>query len=197
MPPRVRVRYLLERGRTRNSAGDKPAAVNLFTAALDACARDTLPDADFYRVDVLHMLGIAAPAADQLDWNRKALATAEGSADPRARGWAASLNNNIGWTYFNRGDAATALAHWKKALAQREEAGKTASIRIAKWTVARGLRATGALDDARGDPDGARRRDRARQRAGRLRVRGTRRDRARARRPQGARRRGRRRRTRC
>ena len=148
VPPRVRVRYLLERGRTRNSAGDKPAAVALFKAALDACARDTLPDADFYRVDVLHMLGIAAPAADQLDWNRRALATAEGSADPRARGWAASLNNNIGWTYFNRGDAATALAHWKKALAQREEAGKTASIRIAKWTVARGLRATGALDDA-------------------------------------------------
>jgi hypothetical protein len=147
-PPRVRVRYLLERGRTRNSAGDKAAAVALFTAALDACARDTLPDADFYRVDALHMLGIAAPAADQLDWNRKALAAAEGSADPRARGWAASLDNNIGWTYFNNGDAATALAYWKKALAEREAAGKPVDIRIAKWMVARGLRATGALDDA-------------------------------------------------
>lgn len=147
-PPRVRVRYLLERGRARNSAGDKAAAVTLFAAALDACARDTLPDADFYRVDALHMLGIAAPAAEQLDWNRKALAAAEGSADARARGWAASLNNNIGWAYFNQGDAATALAYWRKALAQREAAGKTADIRIAKWMVARGLRATGALDDA-------------------------------------------------
>jgi len=78
----------------------------------------------------------------------KALAVAEASVDARARGWAASLNNNIGWTAFNRGDAATALTYWKKSLAQREAAGKAADIRIAKWMVARGLRETGALVDA-------------------------------------------------
>jgi len=148
VPVRVRIRYLLERGRTRNSAGDKPAAIALFRDALALQDRDTLPGADFYRVDALHMLGIATPAAEQLDWNRKALAIAEASSDPRARGWAASLDHNIGWSYFESGDAVTALGYWKKALPLREAQGNAERIRVAKWTIARGYRATGKLDDA-------------------------------------------------
>lgn len=148
VPPRVRVRYLLERGRTRNSSGARDAAVTLFDEALRAGDKDALPDADYYRVDALHMLGIAAPAADRLAWNRQALAAAEASSETRARGWAASLDNNIGWTYFEAGDTVTALVYWKKALPLREAAGKKESIRIAKWTIARGYRALGQLDDA-------------------------------------------------
>ncbi len=148
VPPRVRVRYLLERGRARNSDGDQAAATVLFKEALAASAGDRLAEADFYRVDALHMLGIAAPADQRLDWNRKALAAAEGAPGARARGWAASLNNNIGWAYFERGEPAVALTYWEKALAQREAAGKAATIRVAKWTVARGYRALGKLDDA-------------------------------------------------
>ena len=148
VPVRVKVRYFLERGRTRNSGGDRPAAMALFHEALKLSERDTLPGADFYRVDTLHMLAIAAPADEQLDWNLKALATAAASSDERARGWAASLNNNIGWTYFNRGDAATALAHWEKALPLREAQGNALNIRIAKWAIARGYRALGRLDEA-------------------------------------------------
>jgi tetratricopeptide (TPR) repeat protein len=148
VPPRVRVRYLLERGRTRNSGGDPPGAVPLFAEAATLAERDPLPGADFYRVDALHMLGIAAPAAQRLDWNRKALAAAEAASDARARGWAASLDHNIGWTYFEAGDPATALTYWQKALPLREAAGNKVTIRIAKWTIARGLRALGKLDDA-------------------------------------------------
>ena len=148
VPVRVRVRYLLERGRTRNSGGDKSAAIPLFKEAVALRARDTLPGADFYLVDALHMLGIATPPAEQLEWNRKALAAAEASPDPRARNWAASLDNNIGWTYFDAGDAATALVYWQKALPIREAQGNVENIRFAKWTIARGYRATGRLDDA-------------------------------------------------
>ena len=147
-PARVQVRYLLERGRTRNSAGEQPAAVALFTDALAASDLDALPGADFYRVDALHMLGIAAPASERLQWNLRALAAADASPDARTRGWAASLANNIGWTYFEAGDAKTALAYWQKALPLREAAGDARTIRIAKWTVARGHRALGALDEA-------------------------------------------------
>ena len=148
VPPRVRVRYLLERGRTRNSTGAPAKAVPLFKDALAASERDTLPGADFYRVDALHMLGIAAPAAVQLDWNLQALAAAEGSPDARARGWRSSLLNNIGWSYHDRGDYAKALDCWEKALAAREAGGTATQIRFAKWTVARGLRSLGRLDDA-------------------------------------------------
>jgi tetratricopeptide (TPR) repeat protein len=147
-PPRVRVRYLLERGRVRNSSGSPEQAVPLFKDALAASARDTLPGADFYGVDALHMLGIAAPAAEQLDWNLKALAAADASADARARGWRASLLNNIGWTYHDRGDYKAALDVWQKALAAREAAGNAVQIRVARWTVARGLRSLRRLDEA-------------------------------------------------
>ncbi len=148
MPERVRVRYLLERGRTRNSSGEAAKAVPLFEAALAASKRDTLPGADFYRVDALHMLGIAAPEPQQLDWNLQALAAAEASADPRARGWRASLLNNLGWTFHAKGDYAKALDYWQKALAVREAAGDAARLQFARWTVARGLRSLGRLDEA-------------------------------------------------
>jgi tetratricopeptide (TPR) repeat protein len=147
-PPRVRVRYLLERGRVRNSSGNPADAVPLFKKAVDVAAKDALPGADFYRVDALHMLGIAAPADEQLRWNLEALAVADASTDARAHGWRASLLNNIGWTYHDRHDYATALDYWQKALAAREGAGEQAKTRTAKWTVARGLRSLNRLDEA-------------------------------------------------
>jgi tetratricopeptide (TPR) repeat protein len=147
-PARVRVRYLLERGRTRNSSGDKKAAVVLFREALAASAKDKLPEADYYRVDALHMLGIATPVEEQLDWDRQALAAAQASSDARTRRWTASLLHNIGWTYFDRGDAKTALTYWQRALPLREAAGDVVTIRVAKWTIARGQRELGQLADA-------------------------------------------------
>jgi hypothetical protein len=99
-PARIRVRYLLERGRARNSSGKPAEAVPLFRDALAAADKDDLPGADYYRVDALHMLGIAAPADTQLEWTLKALAVADASTDARARGWRASLLHNLGWTGY-------------------------------------------------------------------------------------------------
>jgi tetratricopeptide (TPR) repeat protein len=141
----VRVRYLLERGRTLNSSGTPQRAVPLFAEALALAERDK---DEFYAVDAAHMLGIAAPAGERLGWNRKALSLAEAATDPRARGWRASLFHNLGWTYFDTGDAKTALDYWQKALTAREATGNAALIRVAKWTVGRGLRGVGRLDDA-------------------------------------------------
>jgi len=145
LPVHVRVRYLLERGRTLNSSGSPQRAVPLFAQALELseAARD-----EFYAVDAAHMLGIAAPPAERLGWNLKALSLAEAATDARARGWRASLYNNIGWTYFDDGKTATALDYWEKALAARQAMGNARTTRIAKWTVARGYRAMGRLDDA-------------------------------------------------
>ena len=144
-PSHVRVRYLLERGRVFNSAGARERALPLFAEALSLaeCAGD-----EFYAIDAAHMLGIAAPAAEQLDWNLKALALARAATDPRARRWDASLYNNIGWTYHDWGDAAGALGDRERALAAREAAGDARRIREARWTVARGLRSVGRLDEA-------------------------------------------------
>jgi tetratricopeptide (TPR) repeat protein len=148
LPARVRVRYLLERGRRDNSSGHRQRAYEWFEQALEASAGDALPGVDFYRVDAMHMLAIAAPLAQQRAWNLKALAIADASSDPRTRGWRASLLNNVGWTMHERGDDAAALAYWQDALQAFEAKGDVNGIRIARWTVARGLRAVGRLDEA-------------------------------------------------
>jgi tetratricopeptide (TPR) repeat protein len=149
-PARVRVRYLLERGRRENSSGHAKEALAWFEQALAASAGDVLPGAEYYRVDALHMLAIAAPAERQLDWNLKALAAAGAAADARTRGWRGSLLHNLGWTMHERGDYAAALAYWQDALAAREAAHDVERTRIARWTVARGLRSLGRLDEAEG-----------------------------------------------
>lgn len=147
-PTRVRVRYLLERGRRDNSSGQRKEALGWFEQALAASADDRLPGAAYYRVDALHMLAIAAPPERQLDWNLQALAAADAAPDARTRGWRGSLLHNLGWTMHERGDYAAALAYWEKALAAREAAHDVARTRIARWTVARGLRSLGRLDEA-------------------------------------------------
>ena len=143
------------------------------------------------------MLGIAAPAAERLDWNLKALAAAAASSDERARGWAASLHNNIGWTYFERGDPKAALDHWQKALPLQRRPATSCGSRVAKWTVARGYRALGRLDDAKKIQLALAAETEAADEPGRLRLRGARRDRVRAGDKDSAADAGRRRRTRC
>jgi tetratricopeptide (TPR) repeat protein len=145
MPAHVRVRYLLERGRTFNSGGAPERAVPLFALALALadCANDS-----FYAIDAAHMLGIAAPATERLDWNMKALAMAEKASDARSKRWLGPLYNNIGYTFQERGDFATALVYYRKALPAYEARGEPGGIRNAKWMIARAQRSLGELDPA-------------------------------------------------
>jgi tetratricopeptide (TPR) repeat protein len=145
---RVRIRYLLERGRVFNSAGAPVRAVPLFRQAAEVAARAARDGDAYYQVDALHMLGIASPASERLDWNLKALRAAEGAKEARTRGWLGSLYHNVGWTYFERGEHGTALDYWQKALAVREASHDAARLKVARWTVARGYRALGRLEDA-------------------------------------------------
>jgi tetratricopeptide (TPR) repeat protein len=143
--PILRVRYLLERGRVFNSSRRPAEGVPLFAAALELAQAH---GEDFHAVDAAHMLGIAAPAEERLGWNLRALALAEASAQPRAQDWRGSLYNNIGWTYHDAGRYTEALAMFQQALAWHEAAHKPQETRIARWTVARGLRSLGRYEEA-------------------------------------------------
>jgi tetratricopeptide (TPR) repeat protein len=103
---------------------------------------------DGFAVDAAHMLAIVEPADEALEWNSRGLALATASADPRARRWAGSLHNNIGWTHFGREDYATALQHFEQALQCRIEQEKTADIRVARWCVAKSLRMLNRAQEA-------------------------------------------------
>jgi len=144
-PERVTVRYLLERGRVYNSSQQPVKAVPLFREALE---RARPAGEDFLAVDAAHMLGIAAPAEERLQWDLEAVAMTEGSSDPRARRWLASLYNNIGWVYHDRGDYSTALAYFEKALPAWEARGGARNVILARWAIARAYRSLGRYDEA-------------------------------------------------
>ena len=141
--PIAEIRYLLERGRTFNSAGEKEQSIPLFN---EAYAKAVTHNEDFYAIDAAHMLGIASK--DQLHWNLAALRLAENTTDTRAGKWLASLYNNIGWTYHELKDYAGALAYFEKLLALRMAQKDERGTFIAKWTIARTYRSLDRIDEA-------------------------------------------------
>jgi tetratricopeptide (TPR) repeat protein len=141
-----RVRYLLERGRVLNSSGQPRQAKPVFE---QAWALGSAEHFDFYAIDAAHMMAIVEPAAAaQQRWNERALEVAERSADDLARGWRASLYNNLGWTYFEQKEYEKALTVFEKAVKLREENGKPRELRIARYCVAKTLRVQGKIADA-------------------------------------------------
>ena len=142
---RARVRYLLERGRAFNSAGDKAQAKELFIQAWDV-GREAGEEG--LAVDAAHMVAIVESGDEVLIWNLKALDYAEDSDDPDARHWRASLFNNIGWTYHEQDIFEQALEMFEKALAARREQDDPENIRIAQWCVARCLRSLKRIEEA-------------------------------------------------
>lgn len=142
---RARVRCLLERGRTFNSARQRADALACFSDAWDLARRF---GEDALAVDAAHMLAIASPPEEQVSWNLRALELAESSPDARAKQWRASLYNNLGWTYHDQGDYETALGYFQKAYHQRQANQQPAETRIAAWCVARCLRSLGQVEEA-------------------------------------------------
>lgn len=145
--PLVEARYLLERGRTFNSANEKTRARELFLKAWNHCKLEQL---DYLAVDAAHMLAIAEHNPDvQIQWNEAAIRYAETAIDPKAMQWLGSLYNNTGWSYHDKGDYQKALKTFEKGLVFRTvNQHPIKTILIAKWCVARANRSLGNIDEA-------------------------------------------------
>lgn len=142
---KARVRYLLERGRTWNSSGHPEKGKPLFLEAWDLARSEKL---DGLAIDAGHMVAIVEPPDSSIAWNERAMAYAEASSDPQAKGWLGSLYNNLGWAYHDRGDYAQALPVFEKALDWFAGRNAVNETRIAKWTVARCLRSLDRVEEA-------------------------------------------------
>lgn len=143
---RPRVRYLLERGRTFNSAGDKGKARELFAKAWNDAGTARL---DGLAVDAAHMVAITyAGTLDAVEWNRRGLAAARASNDPKSRALVPALLNNSAWDLHDLGRYSEALPLFEEALKEWNATGKPKQIRIAKWSVARCLRSLGRFQEA-------------------------------------------------
>lgn len=139
------LRYYLEQGRIFNSSGDKVKARIEFEKAL--AISDEVGE-DFHTVDTLHMLAIVSNPNDAIDWNNKAMQKAESSGSERAKNWLGSLYNNLGWSYFGKKDFKQALAIFRKGHDWQIAKGREVQAGIAKWSVARTLRAMGKTEEA-------------------------------------------------
>ena len=140
-----RLRYLLERGRTYNSSGDKRAARPLFVQAWELGRAGGEED---LAIDAAHMVAIVDGGEQALDWNRRALAMAESAHDSAARRWRAALLNNMGVELKELGRYDEALGVFQGALAAYEKRGDPRNIRIARWMVGNTLRLMGRHDEA-------------------------------------------------
>ena len=142
--PAAAVRLLLERGRLHRSAGDLPAAVSCFEAAVAAAEQDGL---ETLQVDALHMLALA-DTDRAAGWTSHAMAIVVRSQDPETRRWAVALENNRGWDLMDVGRPADALVHFEASHAAAVDAGAPEQEQMARWAVARCLRELGRTDEA-------------------------------------------------
>jgi tetratricopeptide (TPR) repeat protein len=144
--PRPRVRALLERGRSFNSAGDRERARALFE---DAFGQAQVAQLDGLAVDAAHMVAIThGGTLDAIDWNRRGLALARTSSDGKAQALIPAMLNNSAWDLHDMGRFAEALPWFEEALAVWTARQRPHQIRIARWSLARCQRSLGRYDAA-------------------------------------------------
>lgn len=153
--PEVRARFWLETGRSYASHRHPP---DTQTAASRQLARDAYMRAlvmakganlDAVAIDVLHMLPFAdTDPAQQLDWNRQALAMVEASEQAQARQWEPSIRSNLGESLYELGRYDEALEQFRQSAALFEQRADTRSTRDGYWHVARTLRALNRNSEA-------------------------------------------------
>jgi tetratricopeptide (TPR) repeat protein len=134
----------LERGRLYNSAGEREKARPLFGEAWQLARQ---AGAHVLAADAAHMLAIVGALDDAIKWTATALAYV--GEHPEAETWRGPLLNNLGWSYFDAGRFADALAVFEQAIEARRSASQKRELRIARYAVIRTLRALGRVEDAR------------------------------------------------
>ena len=143
--PAVRVRYLLERGRTFRSANEAAKARPLFLEAWQIGDKEKLT---LLAIDAAHMMGVVETGDEAQRWNERAMVLAMSSNVPRAIRWRGSLANNMGHTERERGNLDAAMRHFQASLTAFQLTRSNSQIRTAKWQIANVMRMQRRYDEA-------------------------------------------------
>lgn len=150
---RARIRFLLEKGRIfcllRTPARAHPLFSEAWTLASQA-------GEDVYAIDAAQMVASIEPAKMQKNWVLKALGLAENSSNPEAKRLLGALYSTLGWHYYDLRQYDKALELFNKALhcleadlaASENDVILLKRILVAKWSVAKTLRAQGRVEEA-------------------------------------------------
>lgn len=142
----ARVRALLERGRSRRSAGQPAQAEPLFRQAFELADGARL---EALAADALHMVALAVqPLDERLHWHRRTADYARAASDAGARRWEGPALNNLGSDLRDAGRLDESLAAFRAAQAVFDRLGGPTQRRIARWQVANLLRLQGQADEA-------------------------------------------------
>ena len=142
----ARVRILLERGRVFQQAENLTEAMRFFVQSFELSSKHKF---DFHTINAAHMIAIAAEKTEEkIKWNQLAIDLAQKTKEQRAHLWLGSLYNNLGQNFLEAKRFEKALDAFEKALKHRIEQSDVPNIRVAKWAVARTLRALDRLDEA-------------------------------------------------
>ena len=142
--PIAKVRYLLERGRTYNSANEKAKAKEIFINAYESSKS---LDLDKFTIDAAHMIAIAAKDLDQkLSWTEKGIKAAQATDDEKLKGWVGVFLNNSGWDLFEAKRLNEALDMFKRCEEFHKSAGNKQNQNIARWSIAKTYRYLGELE---------------------------------------------------
>jgi tetratricopeptide (TPR) repeat protein len=143
---RPRVRYLLERGRVFNSAGEKEKARPFF---VEAWEQAQAAHEDGLAVDAAHMVAITYSGMPEgLVWNQRGLTLARSSQDPKANSMVPAMLNNMAWDLHDLGRFNDALPLFEDAQAEWAARSRPVQTQIAKWSVAHCLRSLERYEEA-------------------------------------------------
>ena len=144
--PQLYTRYLLERGRTFNSSGEKEKAYKVFE---EAYKFSDAKDLDYHCIDAAHMMAIAAPnLGKKIESFQNGIKQAEATEETRAKKWLGALYNNLGWDFHENQRFDEALEIFQKAKDYHLEFGTEQTQFVASWTIARCLRSLKRNDEA-------------------------------------------------
>lgn len=144
-PVTTRIRLLLEEGRLLILQKTPSQARTRFATAwtLAVNARE-----DFFVIDIARMMAEIEPMKLQEEWIRKAIETAEGTHQEKARFWLGHLYADLGWRLFDLRQFEASLKAHECSRENYQNLSLKADALRAKWSVARLLRQLGRVLEA-------------------------------------------------
>ncbi|MGZ3709170.1 MAG: tetratricopeptide repeat protein, partial [Bdellovibrionota bacterium] len=141
----AKICFLIEKGRLMILEKIPSQARPLFAEAWQLAGNS---GEDYFRIEAAQLLAAIEPQKVQKEWILKALALSETSPQPRARRCQGSLFATLGWMQFEMRQYDTALGTFQKALSCIQAEALPRKRIVAKWAIARTLRALNRVDEA-------------------------------------------------